>query len=77
MITRLISLLPLTPVDAILVRALTAMSPRVEAYACVPDCGAPRPSGVCNCSNGCWATRYVDDCTGAFCYCDTCPSPPC
>lgn len=77
MLARLATRIPIAPIDALFVRALAATSPRITAAACEPGCDFPRKSGLCSCSNGCWADRFVDDCTGAFCYCDDCPSPPC
>lgn len=78
MLTRIATVLPLAPVDALFARVLVALSPRIKGYACVPDCGAPRINGSCNCGNGCYGDTYVDDCTGGFCFCGNCaPHPPC
>lgn len=77
MLTRVATAFPLGLADALFVRVLASLSPRIEAHACTPNCDLPRASGLCTCPGGCWSTRYVDDCTGAFCYCDDCPSPPC
>lgn len=77
MLTRFATALPVAPFDALFGRLLNAAAPRVKGAACSPGCDQAVLRGLCSCQNGCWADRYVDDCTGAFCFCTTCPTPPC
>jgi hypothetical protein len=76
MLTRLATAVPLGPVDALFVRALTKLSPRVPGHACIPDCLGPNYCGGCSCGNGCTGDRYCDDChPSQTCDC-WCPEPP-
>lgn len=67
MLTRVLSAIPLAPVDVLFAKSLAWLSPRVGGQACIPDC-----STYVTCGSGCdgqCSTRFCDACGGGFCDC--------
>jgi hypothetical protein len=74
MLTRIVTSLPMGPLDAWFARGLSALAPRITGRAC-EVCRQTFACGTCQCPQGFCGSRQCDGCGTGECYC-YCPPPP-
>lgn len=76
MLQRAVLALPLGRIDALFVRGLAWLSPRVSGHACI-TCSQVHVCGSCDCPQGAGCGELLCDSCGLGDVCDcSCPPPP-